>query len=192
MNKKTALIILFSLCFFLCKAQKLDAKTEAEIHAFIKKEAKSLRQLKLQKYYGRFYNGDEFVNMFEDEKINRSRRVSRRSMRLRKKALKLKKEEDYFSFERVMATPFKQFYKDFNLLIFTKEDIEKGYNKTNNHKKMRQAVIEKWNPKIELTENRYFVCFIPKEDSPRKYGDFIILHILEKKGNKWGVYSAWN
>ncbi|WP_062052770.1 hypothetical protein [Aquimarina longa] len=188
---KYYLISLFSILNFSVKAQQLDVKTKTEIQEFVKKETKYLHALKFKKYYKNFNDADDFVIMFKGEKINRKRVLKKSKRKLKKK------KGEYSKLERTIMTPFKEFYNDFDLYILTKEDIEQDSKKTTLNKLFGMDITKNWNPKIEFTKNRYLVCLLPKVDFSKskitsKYGEFMILQILEKNKRKWKVYSSWN
>ncbi|WP_136468043.1 hypothetical protein [Flagellimonas onchidii] len=168
----------------------MDIKTKTEIYDFVKKETKYLHSLKFKKYFKNFNDLDDFVEMFEGEKINRNRHV-----KINRRKLK-KKKGNYSKSEQVIMTPFEEFFNDFNVHILTKEDVEQDSKKVAITKQLGMDITKNWNPKIEFTEERYLVCLLPKFDSSKatvpKYGEFMMLQILEKKGNKWKVYSSWN
>lgn len=190
---KACLISLFSLLAFSVKAQLLDIETKAEIREFVKKEAKYLQALKFKKYYKNFNDADHFVKMFEGERIDINRRNKTREV---KRALK-KKKGDYSGSELAVMTPFDEFYNDFDLYILTKEDIEQDSKKAMINKILGIDITKNWNPKIAFTKNRYLICLLPKIDlskpeTPKsKYGDFMILQILEKNRNTWKVYASF-
>ncbi|MEM6864203.1 MAG: hypothetical protein AAF575_03435 [Bacteroidota bacterium] len=186
---KSILVTFLLLFTFLVHGEQLDVETKAEISDFVKRETKYLKELDFKKHFKNFNDPNDFVLMFQGEELrNKGRRVKVNKRKLRKK------KGGYNKFELAIVTPFEEFFEDFNLHILTKQDIEYDSKKAAISKFLGMGITKNWNPKIEFTEDRYLVCLLPKYDASKtsvpKYGEFMILQIIEKKGNKWKVYSS--
>ncbi len=182
-------LIIFSIRI---NAQQIDIKTKTEIEEFIKKETKVLKNLNYKKYYKSF--SSDFVLMYKSEKINKRRTIENKKKYLKKRKGVTKREDS--KLELILNTSFNEFYNDFNLYILTKEDLKIDSKKPPLLVKLLGNDFTKhWNPKINFTNEKYFVCLLPKYDPSSstvpKYGEFMILQILKKEGRRWKVYSSF-
>jgi len=178
--------LLVFLTAFSLNAQHLTPKTEKEITKFVKKEALFLKELKWKKYYKNFSKKD-FVPMFRGEPIRREQKT-----KWAKKYLKSKRGSSE-KMELWITTPFDEFWEAFDLYILSKDDLQNPSKLAPINRILNTDIVKDWNPKIKFTKDHYLVCVLPKSSTTTvpKYGEFMILQIIEKKRRKWKVRASY-
>jgi len=173
---------------FSIQAQEsdIDPQVYNEIVDFVKEETKLFKELKRKKYFKNFLK-DDFVLMFKEEPINRKEYI--------KSGKRYLKKRDNERMELVITTPFDEFLSEFNLYVLTKNDLE-GSDSMSSIIQLLGDLPKEWNPEIEMTQDRYLICllpnFDPSSDTVPRFGEFMIIQILQKNGERWKVYSSYN
>lgn len=163
--------------------EQLASKTEASIEQFVQKQMKLLHQFKMKKFY-KSYKVDGFYPIFKEEGFDITEQI---------KKSKTWKNSDDKSFQEIKKSSFDEFYNEFTLHIYTKQQLEKDYDKSALRIISEENILKTMNSNIQLTENQYFVFLCPKfeQDKFPKYGEFFILQLIEKQNGKWKVIASY-
>lgn len=181
---KSIITLLITLIFFSFSYSQisLSNKEKKSITKFVKKEVKLLKKLKMKKYYSHF-DKSKFHPIFKEESFNMDKQIE--------KSKSWKKSKDK-KFRLIRKTSFKQFYNDFTLHIYTKQQLEESYSKTALALISKKNILKAINPKVNFTDEQYLIFLCPKfkEGETPKYGDFFVLQIIEKQGKDWKVIAS--
>lgn len=174
------------ITFYFGSAQeqyKIEFTTETSIEQFVQKQMKLLHKFKMKKFY-KSYKIDDFHPIFKEEKFDLTEQIE--------KSKEWKNSKDR-TFQDIKESSFEEFYNEFTLHIYNKQQLKENYNETALTIISKENILKTMNSSINFTENQYLVFLSPKFETDQfpKYGEFFVLQLIEKQNGKWKVVSSY-